>query len=879
MRHTRFGALIAMVLMMLSATRGTGSALGWRPVAATAAPAPAPVAAVRPQPQAAVENVKLRLLGIDLGARARYAATIERPRDAAMSNVRLVVALPQGAAIAEVMALDRRTRFEGVDGGRLLTWTAAEIPAAEDTVSFAFSLERAVEGDIVAQLTWDGAEDGVDAVFRGPLQLAATVSGEVTFTTTDYVPVGDTGMLIAPLSADLIGTTVQVRKPGNDENPPEAAASGLWWCAMAEVLGLPEGSAVSLLLPLRQPLSADSTMALFGKSGDTWEELNELALVTPGGQFVGFRHTGGLRAAGTAAANRQIPVLRQAANPNPDMFVFGSQFDPAAPLAAGSTTTFSVIVQNLSSQTSPAGQQATVVFDGPFTITAVPAAVSATCTQQGARQLTCSITPLSFGAGAILIATVRADNPGTTAIQACAQTAAAFQPNEANTTNNSEQLCATINAGAAQPFDLQVQSVTSNKTSIEAGFALTERAQITTVVRNNGPAASPAGATVLIDPADGLALTAQQQTLPAGVNCTVGAGNRSCTLPAIATGQTLTIITTVRGVTAGANRCVIATVTAAGDANAANNSGQVCLTVTAPPTDLSVNIERTGPQAAVGQETTYRISVKAEQGTSSGQVVIAAAFDGPFDLVSITGTGTAPGTWTCATLGNTSVPSRLCSITQTVTAPNSYLPLDFRVRLRDCSDVNLHHQVSMTGGGDTTGTNNLGTLDEVTACPKLQLTLTQSDAIVNMQLRDKQTYTIGVKNVGGAATSGPVTVTFRGPGTGATRWFEGKTASPCGFDQAAITGLNEFANAEFDVTCILTSAIAPGATVTLPEMSARLGFFVTAPFFASFETCLNAAFDAVGIDPTSTATASGGGAQTVTKEIITKFRICARDLP
>src|SRR5262249_25602893 len=116
------------------------------------------------------------------------------------------------------------------------------------------------------------------------------------------VPVGESGVeaKVTPGSVPP-GTTLQIERLDADANPPRESAP-LWWCAVVAVDGLPPGDAVDLVVPARQPMPPGADVSLVIKEGERWREAPaSKATVTEDGQFITFRHPGGIVAAGIAA--------------------------------------------------------------------------------------------------------------------------------------------------------------------------------------------------------------------------------------------------------------------------------------------------------------------------------------------------------------------------------------------------------------------------------------------------------------------------------------------------------------------------------------------------------------------------------------------------
>jgi hypothetical protein len=831
-------------------------------------------------------SVTLRISGIDLGSRARYAVTLQRPLDAAITKAQLSVQLPAGADLAEVAQPAGRASFEG-HSDSVLTWTIAEVAAGEPAPVLSFSLAAPTSGRILASLTHDGALDAVEAEFTGELVLATSTEAEVALPATgEFVAAGDTGVLLAVASGDGAGAMVRVRRLGPDANPAAADLPRVWWCALVAIDGLPAGVTLSIVAPARQPLPPDASLLVFERGeGSGWAALTDAATVTPDGQFITFSHAGGLRATGTTPRNQPVAQAAIAAATGADPAAISVTFNPAGPIASGTNTTLSALVRNVGSVAAPQGTNVNFTLETGLAIQAIPAQeVGVVCAQSGPQLATCTLPALNAQASKTITLTVRGTNTGTAAVMLCADMQVAPNITSDNPANNDVTGCITVVPATGMQADLQVVSVAAAAPSIDTSTTAGGRTDVAAAIRNNGPNASATGVTVTFTLAAGITLAAQQPSQPTGVSCTATGATRTCTLPALTAGQTVSPTITIRGTTPGASRCV--TVQLAGGASdpvAGNNSGQACVAVTDPPPaplDVSVKLERTAGQLNPGETVTYHVTARVETGVSTALFGVSFFISGDFEVVALT----APG-WNCATLGNVTAPSRLCSITSTITAPNSYPVIEIQARLRGCVPISLGHQAILTVSGDTNNANNQTLVGEQTRCTRLELTITQSDDILSVQFRDRQTWNISVRNIGGGPTTGAITLKFKAIGILAiTNWIEADAATPCSLDDpgaAGLVGTTGTNRDHLDVTCTLTQVIQPGASASLPAISARISPVFSFPGITQYVNCSQALADLItgGDQPKTRVTVSGGGAPDVTRELPFKIRICGFAFP
>jgi hypothetical protein len=257
-------------------------------------------AAAQDQPPAE-PSVLVSGLSSDQGV--RYSITLLRPDGLALRDVHVEAELPPDVAVLEAFDTPGRTAFLGQEG-TTLTWSAPELPAAAPVDALAFSLGGSLQDPLTIRVSWGGDISGSSEQSVIPdVARAATPEGVVIIAPAEDAmqAAGDTGVLVGAYADGLIppGTEIRVRRVGSDENPP-ADLGDLWWCAGIEIDGLPEGSAVLVVVPARRPLPPDADVRLFARVGDTWIDTGEGAAVTSDGQGLLLVHRGGAIAAGTS---------------------------------------------------------------------------------------------------------------------------------------------------------------------------------------------------------------------------------------------------------------------------------------------------------------------------------------------------------------------------------------------------------------------------------------------------------------------------------------------------------------------------------------------------------------------------------------------------
>jgi hypothetical protein len=260
----------------------------------------------QPAQDAEQHQPALRLSAVQLADRVRYAVSVLRPTGASLSNLSVAVKLPATAEVVDTLQTSGRTVFLGKSNGAL-NWSAPGYEADEPADAITFSLREVADEPIGVQAAWT---DGEGAVADQDLKATPTV---VTATTTEadvslsdaalsgeLVAAGDTGVQLQLVDGTVPdGTVLHIRRLPAGENPPAGVGSP-WWCAELSLEGLPEGAAVAVVVPTRQPLPAGQTVDLFGNSGDGWQALTEQGQASLDGQFVRFTHHGGVIAAGTS---------------------------------------------------------------------------------------------------------------------------------------------------------------------------------------------------------------------------------------------------------------------------------------------------------------------------------------------------------------------------------------------------------------------------------------------------------------------------------------------------------------------------------------------------------------------------------------------------
>jgi len=312
----------------------------------------------------------------------------------------------------------------------------------------------------------------------------------------------------------------------------------------------------------------------------------------------------------------------------------------------------------------------------------------------------------------------------------------------------------------------------------------------------------------------------------------------------------------------------IDTTSALGDNAPATASVQVIL-----PTDLTISKSHSG-NFTQGQNGTYTITVTNSGGAaSSGTVTVTDTL--PTGLTPGTATGTG---WTCNTSGQTVT----CTRADALNGGASYPAISVPVSVAPNSPLSVTNTVSVSGGNDSnTGNNSASDPTTINGVP--DLTISKSHTGNFTQGQTGASYTLTVSNVGGAATSGVVTVTDTlpasltspvGSGTGWTCNTSGQTVT-C----TRSSVLNAGASYPNITITVNVSATAPSSVTNTASVSGG-GQIITSNDSANDPTTINAVADMTiskthsgnftrGSTGTYTVTATNSGAAATNGTVVT----------
>ncbi|MCS7071209.1 MAG: hypothetical protein NZM00_06865 [Anaerolinea sp.] len=262
------------------------------------------------------------LRALDLGDAIRYTASLIKPADLDLQTASFTVTLPPDAVVETVFETDRVT-FSGVrrdPGATTLVWQGANLSAADAIDALAFTLAQELTADMQVYVEYVSATMGAVALSGKPEVVLALAEeeGELVVgpegTGARMLPVGPSGVRIGMAPGLLTEPiTITARQlPGSQNPPPELTGDEgalFWWCSVVQVDALPEGAAVTVMVPARRPIAPFTPVQLFKMQSDgSWQPLEALGIVSGDGQYIQYVHPGGVIAAGVEEAYRPRPV-------------------------------------------------------------------------------------------------------------------------------------------------------------------------------------------------------------------------------------------------------------------------------------------------------------------------------------------------------------------------------------------------------------------------------------------------------------------------------------------------------------------------------------------------------------------------------------------
>jgi uncharacterized repeat protein (TIGR01451 family) len=270
-------------------------------------------------------------------------------------------------------------------------------------------------------------------------------------------------------------------------------------------------------------------------------------------------------------------------------------------------------------------------------------------------------------------------------------------------------------------------------------------ANYTITVTNSGGAATSGTVTVTDTLPASLTPTAISGT---GWACTLATltCTRGDTLAAVASYPAITLTVNVAS-NAPASVTNTATVSGGGETNTTNDTANDITTINTPP-DLTIIKSHSGSFVQGQTGATYTITVTNSGGAgTSGTVTVTDTLPASLTPTAISGTG-----WTCT------LATLTCTRGDTLAAAASYPAIALTVNVASNATSSVTNTATVSGGGETNTTNDTAN-DITTINTPPDLTITKSHSGNFIQGQAGATYAITVTNIGGAATSGTVTVT------------------------------------------------------------------------------------------------------------------------
>ncbi len=293
--------------------------------------------------------------------------------------------------------------------------------------------------------------------------------------------------------------------------------------------------------------------------------------------------------------------------------------------------------------------------------------------------------------------------------------------------------------------------------------------------------------------------------------CTIDVPDVECTHPGpVAAGDGLpTIAFDVVSIPGWSTVISSLTVSGGGDGRTIDNSASLFTAVTVV-VDLDVAVSDGDASFDAGGTGTYDVAVgNVGSASSSGNITVTLDVDGPVVIDDATGDG-----WTCASGVGT---EWVCN-TDAVVDPDASLPtITVTVAVTTTPGVTATLYAAVAGGGDDGGSGNFAA--ESTPILSPDLTMTVSDGDATFTAPGSGTYSIAVRNAGGASTVGDVVVTptVSGPATLVALSGDGwtcDTESCSRSDSLPIGGTYPAITAEVAVTVTSVRTVFLSATVT-----------------------------------------------------------------
>jgi hypothetical protein len=270
------------------------------------------------------------LRGVQQAQSVRYTASVIKPTDGeVMRNISVEITLPANTPFLE-MLVSRQVEYKAIRVSRsravTLIWQISRLASTSPLDTFSFTTQQPLTQDLEFYMKWQ-SEDGTQHIENftelPPLTDITQREGKFTVAPGGYMPLNGLGIYAVAVDQRApLDLTVRILPV--DFNPP-AKFGAIWWCSLLEITGVPAGGAVDVIVPLRRPVAPFASLQLFQRQDDNnWQALDGRALVTADGQYVMYRHPGGVVATGgspeiqpEAVPADQIPVEAPAEVSNP----------------------------------------------------------------------------------------------------------------------------------------------------------------------------------------------------------------------------------------------------------------------------------------------------------------------------------------------------------------------------------------------------------------------------------------------------------------------------------------------------------------------------------------------------------------------------------
>ncbi len=267
----------------------------------------------------------------------------------------------------------------------------------------------------------------------------------------------------------------------------------------------------------------------------------------------------------------------------------------------------------------------------------------------------------------------------------------------------------------------------------------------TIAVSNIGNAATNAAVTVIDTLPGAFAATAMSGT---GWTCTLGTltCTRGDTLAAGTSYPAIALTVNVAADTTAASVVNIATVSGGGESNTTNDTASDPTSIAQSP-DLTVAPTHSGNFTQGQAGGVFTITVRnAGNGATNAAVTVADTPPDSMTATAMSGTG-----WTCSLVTFT------CTRADALAAGASYPPVTLLVSVAANAPATVFNIATVSGGGESnTANDTVGDLTSIAQLPDLAVAATHSGNFTQGQAG--AVYTIIVRNAGGGATNGAVTV-------------------------------------------------------------------------------------------------------------------------